>query len=179
MGKKVSKKNKKKKLTKKQKKILENRKIIIITVISIICLLTLVLVSTYAVLVTRKSSNQKDLYKTGNLSVDFLGGSSNIYLQKAIPTSDDIGSKYKPYTFDIKSGESAENNYSSKYTVRLVPNATTNMSLDKIKIKVNDDDPVLLSSFTDNIIDSGILQKNETKIMDGYRCRYWSWRSII
>ena len=168
--------NKKKTNNKKENTVLENKKIIIVTTISIIFLLCLIFVSTYAVLVTRKESDTKQFYTTGNLSVRFNEDtSSTINLTDALPTSDDIGSKQKPYTFTLtggadNEGNSVQNDYASEYTIRLKLNDNSEIPTNNIKVKVNDNAPVLLSSLENNILYSGVLSKNESK---DFSIRLW------
>ncbi len=134
-------------------------------------MILLISLSTYAVLFTKKSSNNKNLYKTGNLDVVFDSNSkTNINIENSLPTSDDIGSKTKPYEFSIKAGKNSNNDYKTNYSIRIVPNSKTTISLDKIKIKINDDKPVLLSSFKDNIISFGVLNQKDSKY---FKIRLW------
>ena len=115
--------------------------------------------------------NNKNLYKTGNLDVVFDSNSkTNINIENSLPTSDDIGSKTKPYEFSIKAGKNSNNDYKTNYSIRIVPNSKTTISLDKIKIKINDDKPVLLSSFKDNIISFGVLNQKDSKY---FKIRLW------
>lgn len=159
--------------------ILTNKKTIIISTISIVFMLIIFMVSTYAMLISRKESNIKKLYKTGNLSVKFnenLEETNIINLNNALPTSDEIGEKMNPYTFSItgsntdEQGNPIPNDYVSKYTVYLVSQEGSNIPLDKIKVKINDGNPFLLSRLTDNIIDNDILKQNETK---NFEIRMW------
>ena len=149
--------------------VLDNRRTIILTVISIIILMAVVVVSTYAVIMSNSSSNTKDLYQTGNINVTFdEDTSSSINLTGELPISDNAGKSKDPYTFTITGND--DNDYKSKYTIRLIPQADSVIPTSKIKIQVNDNEPVLLSTFTDNIIDSGILNKNESA---DFEIRLW------
>ena len=165
-----------KKINNKKRIILNNRKIIIVTCISIFFLLCLIIASTYAVLVTRKESDTKQFYTTGNLNVRFSEDtSSTINLTNALPTSDDIGSKQKPYTFTLtggadNEGNSVQNDYASEYTIKLKLNDNSEIPTNNIKVKINDNEPVLLSNLENNILDSGILSKNESK---DFSIRLW------
>ena len=135
----------------------------------------LVIISaTYSLIITRKESEQKELYKTGNISVDFSEETSSIIkLTNALPTKDEYALDLEPYTFTITGN--SDNNYRSEYTVKLnVDTSTTTMPLDVIKVKVNDEEPVLLSSLLDDsktpVISTGVLDYQETK---EFNIRIW------
>ena len=168
----IKKKTQKKKVNNKKKNsnsVLKNRNIIIITLISIICLLTLIISSTYSILVTNKESPEKTFNSTGNLNVTMNEAqTSYINLSNAVPTSDDIGKNNNPYKFSISANQ--DNDYYTKYTIKLVPEAVSTIPANYIKVQVNDDAPALLSSFTNNIISTGYLDKNQSR---DFEIRIW------
>ena len=85
-----------------------------------------------------------------------------------MPTSDDIGKNNNPYKFSISANQ--DNDYYTKYTIKLVPEAVSTIPANYIKVQVNDDAPALLSSFTNNIISTGYLDKNQSR---DFEIRIW------
>ena len=77
---------------------IKNNKTLAITIISIVSLIVLISTS-YAMFITSKSSNQQEMYKTGDLSIEFVEDTtSTISLTNQYPMSDEAGKKQEPYT---------------------------------------------------------------------------------
>ncbi len=119
-------------------------------------------------------------YKTGLLQIVFddtsegLGGVINV--EGAVPTANSVGANLTPYRFKIIN----QGNLDYKFDLKLVIDADytathgcndKQLSADYIMIKFNDEEPVVLSSLTDNVIKSNIELKAGEEVT--YELRAW------
>ena len=143
----------------------KNKKVIIVTMISILVLITLISTS-FAMFFTNASSNNKDLIKTGDLSVTFndsMGSAINI--NPARPVSDVYGKQTEPYKFTITNN----GDYIATYNIVLENEIITNQSglsnnevKSNIKYQMNNNMGILSTLPNGNILYTGCINKGET-----------------
>jgi len=136
-------------------------------VLSIVMILTLIVLlgGTYAIFARIDEANVANNYKTGNLHIiiddtsEGLGGSLNI---PSIPLSDEEGSALEPYKFKVVN----KGNLYYRFDLKLLSDLLTiesdncidkQIQLNYIKVKINDEEPQLLSELEDSIILSQLL----------------------
>ena len=158
--------------------IIRNKKIFVIVSLSLIVIS--LLGGTYAMFQRLDKAEYANNYKTGLLQIELddtsesLGGILD--LSGTVPISDEAGTNTNAYKFKLVN----KGNLSYKFNLKLVSDVTyleehnclnNQLNYDYIKIKINDNEPVVLSSLTDNIIDKDIiLNPGESKY---YELRVW------
>ena len=156
----------------------KHKKLFVIVSISLIVIS--LLGGSYAMFQRLDKAEYANNYKTGLLQIVFddtsegLGGVINV--EGAVPTANSDGANLTPYRFKIIN----QGNLDYKFDLKLVIDAdytTTHgcndkqLSADYIMIKFNDEEPVVLSSLTDNIIKSNIELKAGEDVT--YELRAW------
>ena len=158
--------------------IIRNKKIFVIVSLSLIVIS--LLGGTYAMFQRLDKAEYANNYKTGLLQIELddtsegLGGVLD--LSGTVPISDEAGTNTNAYKFKLVN----KGNLSYKFNLKLLSDVTyleehnclnNQVNYDYIKIKINDNEPVVLSSLTDNIIDKDIiLNPGESKY---YELRVW------
>ena len=143
-----------------------NRKVIIL-VISIIVVLFILSTTTYALFFRKDKLENSESYTAGILDIvienDEVGLGETLNLTNSLPITDEESKKSTPYKFKIT------NKGNLSYTFDLLLNNTTTSNQindDYIKIMVDDNEPVTLSSLKDSIIASDLtLNPGESKII--------------
>ena len=136
-----------------------NKKILVITS-SIVLVLIAMTIGTYSLFYKEHTATNPSSYSTGLLQIEALSLSDNISLDNALPQTDEDALKEQPYIFSIKN----TGNIDYKFNVKLLSTSSNTINPDYIKIKVDDTDPVLLSSLTDSIIKEDIIVKAKESI---------------
>ena len=136
-----------------------NKKILVITS-SIVLALIAMIIGTYSLFYKEHTATNPSSYSTGLLQIEALSLSDNISLDNALPQTDEDALKEQPYIFSIKN----TGNIDYKFNVKLLSTSSNTINPDYIKIKVDDNDPVLLSSLTDSIIKEDIIVKAKESI---------------
>ena len=156
----------------------KHKKLFVIVSISLIVIS--LLGGSYAMFQRLDKAEYANNYKTGLLQIVFddtsegLGGVINV--EGAVPTANSDGANLTPYRFKIIN----QGNLDYKFDLKLVIDADytathgcndKQLSADYIMIKFNDEEPVVLSSLTDNIIKSNIELKAGEDVT--YELRAW------
>jgi len=159
-------------------KKLHKRKIIIPTIVIILTLIVL-LGGTFAIFMRIDEANIANNYQTGNLHIviddtsEGLGGNLNL---PTIPLSDEEGEKLEPYKFKVIN----KGNLNYVFDLKIV---TDTLTLEKdgctenqipanyIKIKLDDEEPILLSELEENILSKEILLFPQEELT--YELRIW------
>ena len=156
----------------------KHKKLFVIVSISLIVIS--LLGGSYAMFQRLDKAEYANNYKTGLLQIVFddtsegLGGVINV--EGAVPTANSVGANLTPYRFKIIN----QGNLDYKFDLKLVIDADytathgcndKQLSADYIMIKFNDEEPVVLSSLTDNVIKSNIELKAGEDVT--YEIRAW------
>ena len=156
----------------------KHKKLFVIVSISLIVIS--LLGGSYAMFQRLDKAEYANNYKTGLLQIVFddtsegLGGVINV--EGAVPTANSDGANLTPYRFKIIN----QGNLDYKFDLKLVIDADytathgcndKQLSADYIMIKFNDEEPVVLSSLTDNVIKSNIELKAGEDVT--YEIRAW------
>ena len=156
----------------------KHKKLFVIVSISLIVIS--LLGGSYAMFQRLDKAEYANNYKTGLLQIVFddtsegLGGVINV--DGAVPTANSDGANLTPYRFKIIN----QGNLDYKFDLKLVIDADytathgcndKQLSADYIMIKFNDEEPVVLSSLTDNVIKSNIELKAGEDVT--YELRAW------
>ena len=156
----------------------KHKKLFVIVSISLIVIS--LLGGSYAMFQRLDKAEYANNYKTGLLQIVFddtsegLGGVINV--EGAVPTANSDGANLTPYRFKIIN----QGNLDYKFDLKLVIDADytathgcndKQLSANYIMIKFNDEEPVVLSSLTDNVIKSNIELKAGADVT--YEIRAW------
>ena len=156
----------------------KHKKLFVIVSISLIVIS--LLGGSYAMFQRLDKAEYANNYKTGLLQIVFddtsegLGGVINV--EGAVPTANSVGANLTPYRFKIIN----QGNLDYKFDLKLVIDADytathgcndKQLSADYIMIKFNDEESVVLSSLTDNVIKSNIELKAGEDVT--YELRAW------
>ena len=156
----------------------KHKKLFVIVSISLIVIS--LLGGSYAMFQRLDKAEYANNYKTGLLQIVFddtsegLGGVINV--EGAVPTANSVGANLTPYRFKIIN----QGNLDYKFDLKLVIDADytathgcndKQLSANYIMIKFNDEEPVVLSSLTDNVIKSNIELKAGEDVT--YELRAW------
>ena len=156
----------------------KHKKLFVIVSISLIVIS--LLGGSYAMFQRLDKAEYANNYKTGLLQIVFddtsegLGGIINV--EGAVPTANSVGANLTPYRFKIIN----QGNLDYKFDLKLVIDADytathgcndKQLSANYIMIKFNDEEPVVLSSLTDNVIKSNIELKAGEDVT--YELRAW------
>jgi len=131
-------------------------------ILPIVIILTLVVLigGTYAIFARVDEANIANNYKTGNLHIviddtsEGLGGNLNL---PSIPLSDEEGSTLEPYKFKVINKGNLWYEYDLKLLKDMITTETDGCSekqipLNYIKVRINDEEPQLLSELENNTI---------------------------
>ena len=136
-----------------------NKKILVIT-FSIVLVLITMTIGTYSLFYKEHTATNPSSYSTGLLQIEALSLSDNISLDNALPQTDEDALAEEPYIFSIKN----TGNIDYKFNVKLLSTSSNTINPNYIKIKVDDNNPVLLSSLTNSIIKQDIIVKAKESI---------------
>lgn len=128
-------------------KLIKDKKIIMI-VLSIILVIIVMSSTTYALFFKTHTLDNTESYTAGILDITVEEG-SKLSLTNTLPMPDEEGAKTTPYTFTITNN----GNISYTFDLKMLSTTTSNQINSKyIKVKLDDNEPVLLSSFSSGII---------------------------
>lgn len=131
----------------------------------------------YALWTIPKSKGDPNVISSGCFKIIFTEGSSNVDLINAYPISDEQGALTNAYNFTIENTCSL----AASYQVNLESLENTTLNLSRIKISIDNEEPVLISSLDNSyttvsdakeskILKSGKLTAGTTK---SYSLRLW------
>ena len=133
------------------RKVLSDKKTII-TVLSIILVLTIMSSTTYAIFFRVNTFENTESYTAGVLDIQVEEGSA-LSLANTLPITDSEGASLTPYTFTVKN----VGNLTYTFDLKMLSTTSSNpINSSYIKVKLDDKEPVLLSSLTNGIIGSDI-----------------------
>ena len=133
------------------RKVLSDKKTII-TVLSIILVLTIMSSTTYAIFFRVNTFENTESYTAGVLDIEVVEGSA-LSLANTLPITDSEGASLTPYTFTVKN----VGNLTYTFDLKMLSTTSSNpINSSYIKVKLDDKEPVLLSSLTNGIIGSDI-----------------------
>ena len=133
------------------RKVLSDKKTII-TVLSIILVLTIMSSTTYAIFFRVNTFENTESYTAGVLDIEVVEGST-LSLANTLPITDSEGASLTPYTFTVKN----VGNLTYTFDLKMLSTTSSNpINSSYIKVKLDDKEPVLLSSLTNGIIGSDI-----------------------
>ena len=133
------------------RKVLSDKKTII-TVLSIILVLTIMSSTTYAIFFRVNTFENTESYTAGVLDIQVEEGST-LSLTNTLPITDSEGASLTPYTFTVKN----VGNLTYTFDLKMLSTTSSNpINSSYIKVKLDDNEPVLLSSLTNGIIGSDI-----------------------
>lgn len=128
-------------------KIIKDKKILMI-ILSIILVIIVMSSTTYALFFKTHTLDNTESYTAGILDITVEEG-SKLSLTNTLPMTDEEGSKTTPYTFTITNN----GNISYTFDLKMLSTTTSNQINSKyIKVKLDDNEPVLLSSLSSGII---------------------------
>lgn len=143
----------------------------------LIAAITMIAGVSYAIWTILHTGNETNTIQTGCFSTTFNEGTEGINLIDTFPISDEEGLSTEPYTFTIENTCSL----TAAYQVNLESLEDTDLPLSNLKISVDNDTPVLLSTIDNGsttitnalaskIITSGKLSAGSNKT---YSIRLW------
>ena len=151
------------------KKIFTNEKAII-TVLSILLVLSIMLSTTYALFMKVNTLDNTESYTSGILDITVEEGTA-LTLSNTLPMTDEEGGKLTPYTFKITN----TGNLTYTFDLKLLSTTIDNqINPAYIKVKLDDNSPVVLSSLSEGLIASDLTLKPEESITMSVRI----WLSI-
>ena len=128
-------------------KLIKDKKIIMI-ILSIILVIIVMSSTTYALFFKTHTLDNTESYTAGILDITVKEG-SKLSLTNTLPMTDEEGAKTTPYTFTITNN----GNISYTFDLKMLSTTTSNQINSKyIKVKLDDNEPVLLSSISSGII---------------------------
>lgn len=137
-----------------------NKKKIMIIVSSIILVLTALFTTTYSLFYKEDVAANPSNYSTGLLQIEATSLSDTISLDSALPMTDEEGIETTPYVFSIKN----TGNIDYKFDVKLLSTSSNTINSRYIKLKIDNGNPVVLSSLTNSIIKSNVVVKAKESI---------------
>lgn len=151
------------------KKIFTNEKAII-TVLSILLVLSIMLSTTYALFMKVNTLDNTESYTSGILDITVEEGTA-LTLSNTLPMTDEEGSALTPYTFKVTN----TGNLTYTFDLKLLSTTIDNqINPTYIKVKLDDNSPVVLSSLSEGLIASDLTLKPEESITMSVRM----WLSI-
>ena len=131
------------------------KKKILFLVLSIFIVVLILFSSSYALLF-KSDVTDKQSYATGILDITSEALNGSVTLNNELPMTDSDGENTTPYIFRITN----TGNLTYKFNIMLLSTTTDNqIEAQYIKIKVNEENPIKLSSLTGGIILSDIVLK--------------------
>lgn len=137
-----------------------NKKKIMIIVSSIILVLAALFTTTYSLFYKEDVAANPSNYSTGILQIEATSLSDTISLDSALPMTDEEGAQTTPYVFSIKN----TGNVDYKFDVKLLSTSSNTINSQYIKLKIDNGNPVVLSSLTNSIIKSNVVVKAKESI---------------
>ena len=137
-----------------------NKKKIMIIVSSIILVLVALFTTTYSLFYKEDVAANPSNYSTGLLQIEATSLSDTISLDSALPMTDEEGIETTPYVFSIKN----TGNVDYKFDVKLLSTSSNTINSQYIKLKIDNGNPVVLSSLTNSIIKSNVVVKAKESI---------------
>lgn len=137
-----------------------NKKKIMIIVSSIILVLVALFTTTYSLFYKEDVAANPSNYSTGILQIEATSLSDTISLDSALPMTDEEGIETTPYVFSIKN----TGNIDYKFDVKLLSTSSNTINSQYIKLKIDNGNPVVLSSLTNSIIKSNVVVKAKESI---------------
>lgn len=137
-----------------------NKKKIMIIVSSIILVLAALFTTTYSLFYKEDVAANPSNYSTGILQIEATSLSDTISLDSALPMTDEEGIETTPYVFSIKN----TGNIDYKFDVKLLSTSSNTINSQYIKLKIDNGNPVVLSSLTNSIIKSNVVVKAKESI---------------
>lgn len=137
-----------------------NKKKIMIIVSSIILVLAALFTTTYSLFYKEDVAANPSNYSTGLLQIEATSLSDTISLDSALPMTDEEGIETTPYVFSIKN----TGNVDYKFDVKLLSISSNTINSQYIKLKIDNGNPVVLSSLTNSIIKSNVVVKAKESI---------------
>lgn len=137
-----------------------NKKKIMIIVSSIILVLVALFTTTYSLFYKEDVAANPSNYSTGLLQIEATSLSDTISLDSALPMTDEEGIETTPYVFSIKN----TGNVDYKFDVKLLSTSSNTINSRYIKLKIDNGNPVVLSSLTNSIIKSNVVVKAKESI---------------
>ena len=133
------------------KKIFTNKKAII-TVLSILLVLSIMLSTTYALFMKVNTLDNTESYTSGILDITVEEGTA-LTLSNTLPMTDEEGSALTPYTFKVTN----TGNLAYTFDLKLLSTTVNNqINPAYIKVKLDDNSPVTLSSLSEGLIASDL-----------------------
>ena len=133
------------------KKIFTNKKAVI-TVLSILLVLSIMLSTTYALFMKVNTLDNTESYTSGILDITVEEGTA-LTLSNTLPMTDEEGSALTPYTFKVTN----TGNLTYTFDLKLLSTTTSNqINPAYIKVKLDDNSPVTLSSLSNGLIASDL-----------------------
>ena len=137
-----------------------NKKKIMIIVSSIMLVLAALFTTTYSLFYKEDVAANPSNYSTGLLQIEATSLSDTISLDSALPMTDEEGIETTPYVFSIKN----TGNVDYKFDVKLLSTSSNTINSQYIKLKIDNGNPVVLSSLTNSIIKSNVVVKAKESI---------------
>ena len=137
-----------------------NKKKIMIIVSSIILVLVALFTTTYSLFYKEDVAANPSNYSTGLLQIEATSLSDTISLDSTLPMTDEEGAQTTPYVFSIKN----TGNVDYKFDVKLLSISSNTINSRYIKLKIDNGNPVVLSSLTNSIIKSNVVVKAKESI---------------
>lgn len=135
---------------KKKKKLLLG---IIISMILATIAIVISLSSTNAIFTHKDTSQIKNNYNTGLLSITAISKTDTISLDNTLPMSDEQGLAQEPYIFTIKNN----GNVNYQFDIQLLSTSPNTFDPQYIKLKIDNDEVTTLSALTNSKIKTGIV----------------------
>ena len=135
----------------KKKRVITRYILIAIPLIAVSLLI--VLGYTNALFVNDETSLRTNNYNTGLLSITAVSKTKTISLDNTLPMQDEDGEKQEPYIFTIKNN----GNVDYKFDIQLLSINENTFNPQYIKVKVDNDDIMLLSNLTESKIKEGLI----------------------
>ena len=137
-----------------------SKKKIMIIVSSIILVLAALFTTTYSLFYKEDVAANPSNYSTGLLQIEATSLSDTISLDSALPMTDEEGIETTPYVFSIKN----TGNVDYKFDVKLLSTSSNTINSQYIKLKIDNGNPVTLSTLTNSIIKSNVVVKAKESI---------------
>ena len=140
-------------------KLIKDKKIVMI-ILSIILVIIVMSSTTYALFFKTHTLDNTESYTAGILDITVEEG-SKLSLTNTLPMTDEEGANTTPYTFTITNN----GNISYTFDLKMLSTTTSNQINSKyIKVKLDDNEPVLLSSISSGLIASDLTLNPEESV---------------
>ena len=151
-------------------------RVLLLSIIGVLLAISVVIGASYASWIITRTQTLSNTIKSDCFNVSFTE-ENNIALQNAYPLYDEDGKKLTPYTFTLTNTCSSY----AAYEIQLEVLQSSTLKSEHLKIQLNDEEPVLLSSLdvgtpklaegnTAFVLKSGILNLEEEKT---FTLRVW------